>query len=1177
MRKARKRKAMKRETRNARNRKARKRKNRKRKDKKAKKRKYRKRKARKRKGQEGKEEKGQEEKKGQEEEGLEGRSGHGNPQKSERPPGRHRSASGDYDKYSDYSEDKYDYEGEGDDYDVEEMWQVKDSTSPGQGLGQMKYICKYFLEGRCIKGDQCMFKHELVTLDKKKELCKFNLQGYCLKGDNCIYIHSEYPWKLFHTGAKCYQGDNCKLFHDPLNDVTKDLLDKIINTEEEIAHDDEMELEDLRKQGIVPLPKPPPGVGLLPTLGPGGPGSGGPNPGPCPGPSSPQEGGSSGGNSGGRNIPSLFEIVVKPMVDLSQKMAQSGSNFNSQSRDQFQGDEFGGGGPNDNMQQSGPNSPPPVPPPGSPPGSMGGPSPPYPSHTGPPMQQQQSPPGQHLQQQPPHGFPIPPPPGPPPPFLGHRPNMNPNMNMNSNMNMDLQRPPPPFPPFPDPMEMLQNMNTPFQAMGVLQQLLQEPVGDKPFSQNTSQQQGSAVSQMLSQMQDLPPCSTVPEAGPTPMQYSPRCRTYPLQYSPRCRTYPLQYSPRSRTYPHAVQSQMQDLPPAVQSQMQDLPPAVQSQMQDLPPAVQSQMQDLPPAVQSQMQDLPPAVQSQMQDLPPAVQSQMQDLPPAVQKALFLHQQQQLQQGSDPQGFEEQGGKNPKSNSSDDEDGDRVTAILKCLKKQNEKDQQGPQSTKPPSGQVAPGDPCLQKKRAPPSDPRMKAADPRQRPPDNMRKEPNSSGDPRQALYPRKVRLQEPHSSFKPQLLQLHHHHQQQQHKASAREEDGERAALIPLDPCPGVTLREPCCQLQQFSHIHLDIVLQCPAYASTVVWSAEDLIPSLVPKQEHSINLPLPPLIADAQMNQTNNRTRMISPDHTSSNTTTPPHMDPRLVAVRLKEGLVGVGVGLGRLPSRTLEPRGSTERLLDSRQHKALGQDPRIGWSGTLDSKVPILRETEGGGAEGDPRLQRSSASSSSSSKTTTLTLSAPSKPEAEKLCPYAPGRLSSSGGGLESPTTSTLLGGISLYDPRNQAPQLGQRDETEPPDSTFIIIFALANPPVWRSISTQEDRGGTESTMNGSESNSPNPTLSSAPTVMTSGSEPPSSPVKPSAPAVHHLPIQALAGLIRPPYTDPRQAKQVEKESKHEEEKMEEEEAKEQETEDDRLLKEVFKTFDPTASPFSQ
>uniref|UniRef100_A0A4W5RRL7 Zinc finger CCCH-type containing 6 n=1 Tax=Hucho hucho TaxID=62062 RepID=A0A4W5RRL7_9TELE len=469
------------------------------------------------------------------------------------------------------------------------------------------------------------------------------------------------------------------------------------------------------------------------------------------------------------------------------------------------------------------------------------------------------------------------------------------------------------------------------------------------------------------------------------------------------------------------------------------------------------------------------------------------------------------------------------SSDDEEGNCVTAILKSLKKQNEKLQQGPQSIKQPSvPQLAPGDPRLQKERAPPSDPRMKAADPRQRPPDNMRKEPDSSGGPRQARDPRKVRPLEPPNSFKPEL---HHHRQQQHHhnKAPAREEDEdgerelrERAALIPLDSCPGVMLRDPRCQLQQFSHIRVDVVLQRPAYASTVVWSAEDLIPLLVPKQEHSINLPLPPLIADAQMNRTNNRTRTLSPDHSTITTsTTPAHMDPRLVAARLKEGV----------------------------QHKALG----------------------------DPRLQRSSASGTSSSKTTALTFSAPapapSKSEAEKpekLCPYAPGRLSSSGGGLESPTTSTLLGGISLYDPRNQAPQLGQREETEPPRKTGILKLPAKREnntktppssslsPTQRSggsVSTQDVKGGTESAVDGSGSKSrPPSTLSSAPTVTTSGSEPPSSPVKSSAPAVHHLPIQALAGLIRPPYTDPRQ-----------------------ETEDDRPLKDVFKTFDPTASPFSQ
>lgn len=63
--------------------------------------------------------------------------------------------------------------------------------------------------------------------------------------------------------------------------------------------EDEQELEELRKQGIAPLPKPPPGVGLLPT----------------PGPSSPQDMGPCG-----KKIPSLFEIVVQPTVDLAQKI-----------------------------------------------------------------------------------------------------------------------------------------------------------------------------------------------------------------------------------------------------------------------------------------------------------------------------------------------------------------------------------------------------------------------------------------------------------------------------------------------------------------------------------------------------------------------------------------------------------------------------------------------------------------------------------------------------------------------------------------------------------------------------------------------------------------------------------------------------------------------------------------
>lgn len=144
----------------------------------------------------------------------------------------------------------------------------------------------------------------------------------------------------------------------------------------EAGAEDEKEVEELKKQGINPLPKPPPGVGLLPTpprpvpvdanTGPadfGGPvpgdfaGLSGPNqgpavmkvppgPGPAPGPNpcagplvngpdgSPFQGGPpnpSGppphmgppppGGGGGKKIPSLFEIKVQPTGQLAQKLA----------------------------------------------------------------------------------------------------------------------------------------------------------------------------------------------------------------------------------------------------------------------------------------------------------------------------------------------------------------------------------------------------------------------------------------------------------------------------------------------------------------------------------------------------------------------------------------------------------------------------------------------------------------------------------------------------------------------------------------------------------------------------------------------------------------------------------------------------------------------------------------
>ncbi|KAG5444781.1 hypothetical protein CSKR_113925 [Clonorchis sinensis] len=90
----------------------------------------------------------------------------------------------------------------------------------------MQAKCRYFMEGRCNKGDSCPFAHDFQPT-KKQELCKFYAVGVCSKGPTCLYLHEEVPCKFYHFFGKCSHGDSCKFSHEPLTPESQALLNRI--------------------------------------------------------------------------------------------------------------------------------------------------------------------------------------------------------------------------------------------------------------------------------------------------------------------------------------------------------------------------------------------------------------------------------------------------------------------------------------------------------------------------------------------------------------------------------------------------------------------------------------------------------------------------------------------------------------------------------------------------------------------------------------------------------------------------------------------------------------------------------------------------------------------------------------------------------------------------------------
>ncbi|XP_043916116.1 zinc finger CCCH domain-containing protein 6 [Protopterus annectens] len=479
------------------------------------------------------------------------------------------------------------------------------------------------------------------------------------------------------------------------------------------------------------------------------------------------------------------------------------------------------------------------------------------------------------------------------------------------------------------------------------------------------------------------------------------------------------------------------------------------------------------------------------------------------------------------------------SSDEEEGGSVKSILKTLKKQSEDLRQKKHSTNltvsnpVDSRSAKEGVLRIQSSLA-----QSRCTVPQTIASETERINKSVSLDPKLAWDPRMQKSQENTGSDSSGGIKAELHHALKLKKVKQQGNDyddhdveralREKAVIIPLEPLPSVLLRDPRSQLRQFSHIKMDVVLTKPNFAKQIHWAAEDLLPLPLPKSDpvYSIRLPLPPLIADQQLNKVHD---LGSPP---SQSVVP--ADPRL-AGRAKD------VPLHKSGERThsTELKNSAPKLIDPRLQKLL--DPRLNKLSGTDSTKELTAKIV------DPRLAKSTTGS--------LHTSGVNNVRTNPFPSYLP-KLSSVGNGLGN---ANILSDINLYDPRNHTLSCLDGSVAEGEHQKLLETLKEKNtePALSDSVITQ-DQGELNSSAGGSEEQDNHLNKLQRKSKRAHSA---------AAPAVHHLPVQALAGIIRPQYTDPRQ--------KSSGQGGEIQDGDTNGEPDDKPLKDKFKTFDPATSPF--